>query len=542
MKNIKHISKDSAMRSVFIYFLGIFLLIGAVLTGTISVLYNLETEDYLSRIELEEQHNLKLQIAALRSGLEVVITDLLFLSKQNELLDMLDTRDSSLREQIAREYLQFSRHKKLYDQIRFLDETGLEIVRVNYNGGSPNIVPGSRLQSKGDRYYFRDTYALENSEVFISPFDLNIENGKIEIPFKPMIRFGVPVYDRHKRKRGVIILNYLGASILSKIKEIAKLSPGNIMLVNGEGYWLSNPNPTNEWGFMIEDRKDRQFGSAFPDVWNRIAKSAADQVHNEKGLFTASTVYPISEGLKSSSGSSDAFGSSDRTLDSDEYYWKVISHIPEDALHKETKGLLTKLFFLAVTLFLVSAIPSWFIAQAIVRHRFHQIELFHTANHDKLTDLPNRSLFLDRLGQILKESERYGRKFALLFIDLDGFKTVNDTYGHDAGDVLLIQTAERLTDCTRKSDTVARLGGDEFTVIVSEIKVPEDVEVVAQHILTALSTPFSIKNHSVTIGGSIGMSVFPDNGEDGDDLLRNADAAMYQAKMGGKNGYRFSTE
>jgi len=540
MKNSRNISKDSALKSVFTYFLGIFLLIGAVLTGTISVLYNLETKDYLSRIKFEEQHNLELQLEIVKKNLEVVVSDLLFLSQQNELLNMLDTGDISLRKPIAREYLQFSHKKKIYDQIRFLDENGMELVRVNYNNGKPQIVDGSRLQSKGNRYYFKDTFSLEQNEIFISPFDLNIEKGKIEVPLKPMIRFGVPIFDKQKRKRGVIILNYLGEEMISSIRETADLSIADIMLVNAEGYWLCSPNPKDEWGFMIEDRKDRLFKISYPDVWGKISTSATSQVYNKRGLFTANTVLPFSIGLKSSSGSSEAYGDSNRFLNSSEYYWKIVSHIPGDALHKETRGLLTRLFFLAIILFLVSSITSWLIAQAIARRKFYQIELFHTANYDNLTDLPNRSLFLDRLDQILKESGRYNRKFAMLFIDLDGFKSVNDAYGHDAGDELMIKTAKRLADCTRESDTVARLGGDEFTVILSGIKVPDDAETVAQNIIRELSTPFSIKDQEVIIGASIGICVFPDNGDDADTVLENADRAMYQAKKNGKNDYRFS--
>ena len=297
MSNSKNISRDSTMKSVFVYFLGIFLLIGAILIGTISLLYNMEAKDYLSRIELEEKHSLRLQREIIRKSIGGIVSDLLFLSKQNELLAMLDTNDISQREGIAQEYLQFSRKKKIYDQIRFLDEDGMEIVRVNYNDGAPRIVDGSGLQSKGSRYYFKDTYALGDGEIFVSPFDLNIENGKIETPFKPMIRFGVPIYDGHRRKRGAIVLNYLGTNILSRMREIAALFPGNIMLVNADGYWLCSPSPADDWGFMLEGRENRQFKTAYPHVWRKISTSGAGQVHNEKGLFTDDTIYPIPEGI-----------------------------------------------------------------------------------------------------------------------------------------------------------------------------------------------------------------------------------------------------
>jgi diguanylate cyclase (GGDEF)-like protein len=157
-----------------------------------------------------------------------------------------------------------------------------------------------------------------------------------------------------------------------------------------------------------------------------------------------------------------------------------------------------------------------------------------------LTDLPNRSLFLDRLNQNLKQSKRYGRKFALLFIDLDGFKSVNDTLGHDAGDELLKKTGKRIVDCVREADTVARIGGDEFTVILSSITSVDDAQTVAQKIINTLSTPFKIKDQEAQIGASIGISAYPDNGMDAEILLKNADDAMYRAKNSGKNDYRLS--
>jgi diguanylate cyclase (GGDEF)-like protein len=205
-----------------------------------------------------------------------------------------------------------------------------------------------------------------------------------------------------------------------------------------------------------------------------------------------------------------------------------------------TRGLLVKLFFLASSLFLLAAIPSWFIAKSIVRRKQHQMELYHLANYDKLTNLPNRSLFLDRLDQSLKQSNRYKRKFALLFIDLDGFKSVNDTLGHNAGDKLLIKVAERLIGCVRGSDTVARLGGDEFTVLFTTITSSKNAKMGARKIIETLSVPFNIEGHDTQIGASIGVSIYPDNGDNTELLLKKADDAMYLAKKEGKNDYRLS--
>ncbi|MEO5345218.1 MAG: EAL domain-containing protein [Magnetococcus sp. YQC-9] len=164
------------------------------------------------------------------------------------------------------------------------------------------------------------------------------------------------------------------------------------------------------------------------------------------------------------------------------------------------------------------------------------------AEFDALTGLPNRKLFHDRLEQAVLVGERKRRQFALLFVDLDRFKWVNDTLGHDAGDALLVEAARRLKGVVRKSDTVARLGGDEFTVILADILHESMAELVARKILEQLSTPFVLKGQQVAISGSVGIGMFPEDGTTSHDLSRNADSAMYLAKQSGRNAFRFFSE
>lgn len=161
------------------------------------------------------------------------------------------------------------------------------------------------------------------------------------------------------------------------------------------------------------------------------------------------------------------------------------------------------------------------------------------ATIDTLTGLPNRHLFEDRLSRALLHCKRLDVRFALLFIDLDKFKIVNDTLGHAAGDQLLLEVSERIREVVRESDTVARLGGDEFTVIVNSIAKNDDIIRVAQLILDTLSAPFFLSEKEVNIGASIGIAVFPDDGAEQATLMNNADIAMYQAKQSGRNQYCF---
>ncbi len=165
----------------------------------------------------------------------------------------------------------------------------------------------------------------------------------------------------------------------------------------------------------------------------------------------------------------------------------------------------------------------------------------HLAQHDALTDLPNRMLFHERLARAIERARRAHQKVAVLFLDLDRFKNVNDSLGHRVGDQLLVEVANRLTGCVRESDTVSRQGGDEFVVLVSDLKDGQGCQRVAEEMLRALARPFVIEGRPLTITTSIGVSVYPDDGTDIVELTKNADAAMYLAKQSGRNVCRFFT-
>ncbi|MGE4501061.1 MAG: EAL domain-containing protein [Hydrogenovibrio sp.] len=169
-------------------------------------------------------------------------------------------------------------------------------------------------------------------------------------------------------------------------------------------------------------------------------------------------------------------------------------------------------------------------------------DLDFIAYHDPLTDLPNRILFLDRLNQAINQAQRNNEKIALLFIDLDRFKEINDSFGHNSGDEVLIVCAERLQNCIRKIDTVARLGGDEFTILLDALKSNNVIINIVEKIINRLSAPIYLGDDVFHVTASIGISLFPTDGQDAQQLLKNADAAMYKAKDDGKNTYHFYTK
>jgi diguanylate cyclase (GGDEF)-like protein/PAS domain S-box-containing protein len=167
------------------------------------------------------------------------------------------------------------------------------------------------------------------------------------------------------------------------------------------------------------------------------------------------------------------------------------------------------------------------------------LQILHSAEHDFLTGLPNRLLLSDRVGQAISMATRHGNKVAVLFLDLDGFKHINDSLGHPAGDKLLQSAGKRLADCVGESDTVSRQGGDEFVVLLSDVEKWEDAAVTARRLLRSLAEGHAVDQHDLHITASIGISVYPDDGLDAETLIKNADTAMYQAKENGRHSYQF---
>ncbi|KAF0205880.1 MAG: hypothetical protein FD173_653 [Gallionellaceae bacterium] len=186
--------------------------------------------------------------------------------------------------------------------------------------------------------------------------------------------------------------------------------------------------------------------------------------------------------------------------------------------------------------------PDYIISaiQDITESKRAEQQISFMAYHDKLTGLPNRALFFDRLSQSMSQARRSRKHVALLFLDLDGFKPINDMYGHESGDAVLKMVAQRLLACLRAVDTVARLGGDEFAIIVGELDSPAEIERIADQVLKAFAQALVLPDgQECTVGASMGISVYPDNGDEMDSLLAAADAAMYESKHKGKNTYTY---
>ncbi|MCP4340091.1 MAG: hypothetical protein GY799_14675, partial [Desulfobulbaceae bacterium] len=221
------------------------------------------------------------------------ITDLMILAEGESLRRYLHGDNNGNSADLARELATFSKHKVNYDQIRFIDLEGNERVRVNHNSGSPAVVPQAMLQNKFQRYYFTDSVKLRKREVFISPLDLNIEQKRIEVPFRPMIRLSTPVFDNRGDKRGVLVVNYSAQELLDHLQEI--IGDGDFFMLNKDGHLLLGGSEKQRWGFMFG--RQASFPTEYPRAWRMMAMQRNGHFERDNGNFLYTTVNPLADAL-----------------------------------------------------------------------------------------------------------------------------------------------------------------------------------------------------------------------------------------------------
>jgi len=289
-----------------------------------------------------EKHSVKVPAITLKNDIKEVSSDVYIMANQRHIGDSWNddnTLNEEFRNELSEYFLSISIAKKKYDQLRLINKDGLEIIRINFNGDPPYIIPKEDLQDKKGRYYFEDAISLKRGEIYISPLDLNIEYGKVEQPFKPMIRIATPFFSKNGEKKGIVLLNYFGTNLLEKFKiHVQASNTNNIMLLNSDGYWLSAVNSEDEWGFMLDEKKDITFANRYSQAWRTIKSQKSGQFQIDAGLFTFETIYPLTEGQVSSTGAGEAFLPSKSMLNSNEYYWKIVSFVPtEQFTHNSVK-------------------------------------------------------------------------------------------------------------------------------------------------------------------------------------------------------------
>jgi signal transduction histidine kinase len=344
-------------------FLKFFLPLAVLLIAGLLIFGQTEIESELTRLKSQETLNVGLGAGTLTGQIESISRDLAFLSSHSALRRAINAPTADNLASLATDFANFSRSKGIYDQLRWLDETGMEIVRVDSVKGQPVVIAADKLQNKGSRYFFTDSFNLQPGEVFISPLDLNIEQNKIEVPYKPMVRVATPVVDDHGKKRGIVILNYYGREMLQAFTTATAGAADHVMVVNGEGYWLKSPKADDEWGFMFK-RPELSLAARAAEAWQKIRAEDRGQQRLADGLWTWQTVYPLVAGQKSSTGAADAFVPSRGAIETQQYVWKSVAHLSADVLDAAGRSVWSRLAGVGVILLAIFGFGSWKLAEA----------------------------------------------------------------------------------------------------------------------------------------------------------------------------------
>lgn len=458
-----------------------------------------------------------------------------------------------------------------YFQVRLVDarNSGLERVRVDRDDHGIVRVQGEDLQEKGHYPYIYETLRLKAGQVYVSRAVINHELGAHAGHGKPSLEVAAPVADPLGTILGVVVIN---VDLDGLFKQLAADLPAGLQLYlsNDAGEYLIHPERRK--AFAFDRGQSAQVQDDFPEVRELLTARVGQEERTVvsrggdgtgRGEAAAFVRQPVSV-LKAeehfvlglSQPLSVVLSESDRL---GVMVLRIVAGF--SALAVLLAALMTRALVRPLRQ-IVRAVDGFaegmpspamptdrrdeigVLARAIAHMQQQigaqfaklaqkQVQLDHLASHDSLTGLQNRRFFMDRLEHSLSHARRHQGSLAMLFVDLDRFKEVNDTQGHAAGDAVLRSLAQRLRHLVRESDTVARMGGDEFVVLLDEVRASEDVDVVAQKVLKALSEPVPWDGVLLDVGASIGVARFPEHGQDAETLIVAADQAMYVAKSGG---------
>lgn len=517
-----------------------------------------------------------------------ITKDLLFIAQLpavEEIASSKSPQTSPQRLRLAQALTGFLRSHEEYNQVRLIgaQDFGRELVRVDKAQNTVRIVDGMALQEKAHLSYVYNTLKLKPGEIFVSRIRLNKERGLLDGYGKPSIVVATPVYSANNTVFGIVVINVDLEKMFALIE--TDVPDGiDIIATNSMGDYILHPNTEKTFGFdkgtriLIQDDiaiAQRIFSGEYFSIVSEIpdlhSPNKQAVISLTKVPFTTESdekyiVLGLVNNLDSVLDDSRQLGISSlkislafgfvfillslmlarkitiplQRMATTFARFKQGDPVPELSLNRNDElGLLARNFSI-----MAKKLNAQLLELNTQRQYLHKV-----AHHDSLTGLPNRILLEDRIEQALISARRDKAEVAVMLVDLDEFKPVNDKYGHDIGDKLLQECAARMLTCIRETDTVARYGGDEFMVIISArdlmlrgMSARHISRQVADKIRTALSQPFSIENFTLNISCSIGIALYPQDGEDKNTLIKHADLAMYYAKSAGRNNVKLYTD
>ena len=352
-------AKGHSLSAMLKLALALYLPVVVVLTGLTYGLLRVDVNIRLQKLQAQETGELKIAEQLLIHDFEFAKSDLQFLAQTPALKGFINNASPAEKQRVTELFLSLAQTKQRYDQIRYFDNSGMEKIRANLIDNQAVTVPDRELQNKSDRYFFHDMLRLDAGEIYVSPLDLSIEFGQIEIPYKPILRIGTPLFDRAGIKQGAVMLSYLGQGLLHDFTH-AMREKQHRMLLNQDGYWLSSQDPALEWGFMFG--RDDTFGKYYPDAWARISTAQQGSMLTAKGLYTFITVHPLLAGQHGGEQKAASRSAQD-------YYLKIVSLIPAAELPAVSAGQYPFTFALFMLSLVLLALLALYLAANILSRR-----------------------------------------------------------------------------------------------------------------------------------------------------------------------------
>ncbi|MDH3997886.1 MAG: ATP-binding protein [Desulfuromonadales bacterium] len=320
-------------------FLLLFIPISLLTAALLFYVYSSEAHRRTSLVKTSEKELLLNFEKVAQRELQAILSDLALLGEHHELQEYFEKPSDKILHAWEEDWASLSRQRGAYDQVRYLDLSGVEKVRVNLLNGKPEVAPQQALQDKSQRYYFQAAMSLPPGGIYISPFDLNVEHGQLQKPYKPTLRLSTPAVDKEGKKQGVVVLNYLGERFRALLDDnVQRRSAGQSMLLNQQGYWLIHPQRDKEFSFMFG--KKELFGQDFPLAWQRIKDADQGQFINEQGLFTFSRISPpLKQWLQSDSAPQRFIDAAAQSEAESGSAWIALSFVPDENLTGLTRSL-----------------------------------------------------------------------------------------------------------------------------------------------------------------------------------------------------------
>lgn len=414
------------------------LVAGLTLWVVVLALYRQDVANRQAILAKEAQYVLDLQKELLVAELRSIQSDLLYLSTQDNIHQFLHG-EVSARNRLEMGYVNFAKNKAVYDQIRVLDSAGEEMVRVNYHKGETAVVPAGELQSKSSRYYFQQALLINEGEVLVSPFDLNVEHGQIERPIEPVIRFITPVMSKSGEKEGFLILNYLGRQLLTRLEHLSSSFSGTTMLINREGEYLQAPDSRHEWGWLLGHAHN--FRSSFPEVWNEMGSLSAGRFRRRTELFTFQRLSPDLhlEPLQAEQPNAEPSGDPSELI--------LISHVSAAVAHAHSLRLLKQLLLLCGGVMALVALLAFHWARAGEVRRKQESQIAESESRlRKLSSALLEAQESERRSLSRVLHDELGQLVTALRLDLGSMQ--NDVVSGSSRELLksLIRTADKLLE------------------------------------------------------------------------------------------------